>query len=54
VSAAGVERMQTGTCRGCGEVKGLRKNGTVAVHKAMINGEWVRCPGYLRHPKGIY
>lgn len=49
----GHERTQTGVCRGCGQVKGLRKDGTIAVHKVDKDGERFRCVGYARRPKGV-
>lgn len=53
MTTLGVERTQTGVCRCCGETKGLRKDGRIAVHKVGTGAERMRCPGYGQRPKGV-
>jgi len=53
MTTLGVERTATGTCRFCGEKKGLRRDGRIAVHKTGEGEARMRCPGYGQRPKDV-
>lgn len=41
----GYERMATGVCPDCLQVKGLRKDGMIASHSVGEPGQRTKCPG---------
>jgi len=52
----GSERTATGICPGCGERKGVLRDGKMAVHKVdstLVKGTRVRCSGAHQAPKEV-
>lgn len=52
----GAERTATGICPGCGERKGVLRDGKMAVHKVdsgLVKGARVRCSGAHQPPQEV-